>query len=123
MSDVEPRPAVRTTCVKMLAPRKVCGRADAATRYATLWAWDVQRCAQCSDLPVQEGLDKLARRDARSQVDTMLRDGCTAGVPGMRARATVCAQMCCAVHDTCPLPHEHTRAECMHSGRVHDSRM
>jgi hypothetical protein len=38
MSDVDPRPAVRTTCVKMPAPPKVCGRADAAARFVTLWA-------------------------------------------------------------------------------------
>jgi hypothetical protein len=82
-SDVEPRPAVRT-CVKMPAPPKVCGRADAATHYATIWAWDVQRCAQCSDIPVQEGLDILARGDARAQVDTMLRDGRMACAPRRR---------------------------------------
>jgi hypothetical protein len=68
MSNADPRPAVCTTCVKMPAPPKVRGAADAATHYATIWAWDVQSCAQCSDIPVQEGLDILARCDARVQL-------------------------------------------------------
>jgi hypothetical protein len=44
-------------------PERGCnsGRADAGTRYATVWAWDVQRCAHCSDIPAQEGLDILAK--------------------------------------------------------------
>jgi hypothetical protein len=102
MSDVEPRPAVRT-CVKMPAPPKVCGRADPATHYATMWAWDVQRCAQCSDIPVQEGLDILARGDARAQVDTMLRDARKACAPMRR-----CVHRCVVQHRT-PVPPQ-TRA-------------
>jgi hypothetical protein len=119
MSNADPRPAVRT-CVKMPAPPSVCGRADTATHYATIWAWDVQRCAQCSDIPVQEALDTLAKYDARVQVNTMLRDGRTVCAPRRQ-----CVHRCVVQFRT-PVPppgHEHTRAECMHSGRVHGSRM
>jgi hypothetical protein len=106
MSDDEPRPAVRTTCVKMPAPRKVCGRADTARSYVELWAEDVQRYAQCSDITVQEGLDMLTPGDARVQVEIMLRDGRTVHRHASPNNSVCTDGPCISGHQCVP----HTRA-------------
>jgi hypothetical protein len=106
MSDVDPRPAVRTTCVKMPAPRKVCGRADTARSYVELWAGDVQRYAQRSDITVQEGLDMLTTGDARVQVEIMLRDGRTVHRRAGPSNSVCSDAPCISGHQCVP----HTRA-------------
>jgi hypothetical protein len=81
-SDVEPRPAMRTTMsVKMPAPPKFRGAVDATITNVELWARDVQRFAQRSDISVQEALEILTTGDARVQVDNMLRDPHMAQLP------------------------------------------
>jgi hypothetical protein len=78
---VEPSPAVRTTTVKMPAPPKFCGAVDADITNVELWARDVQRFAQRSNIIVQEALEILTSGDARVQVDNMLRDPRMAQLP------------------------------------------